>query len=56
MAANLDRIEKVFETSSPMYKVTRTKLITRAGENFTAEGLTYASIFQGLLENGAGVE
>jgi predicted AAA+ superfamily ATPase len=56
MASNLDKIEKIFSESSSSFKVTGKSLITRAAENFTSDGLTYASIFHGLLEKEAGVE
>lgn len=51
MASNLDKIAKIFAESSSTYKVTHKKLITRAEENFASDGLSYASLFKGLLEN-----
>jgi predicted AAA+ superfamily ATPase len=56
MASNLDKIEQVFAGSSSTYEVAYKKLVTRASETFTGDGLSYVSIFQGLLENVAGVE
>jgi predicted AAA+ superfamily ATPase len=56
MASNLDKIEKIFSESSSPFKVTKKSLITRASENFSSDGLTYSSIFHGLLEKDVGVE
>jgi predicted AAA+ superfamily ATPase len=56
MASNLDKIEKIFSESSSPFKVTKKSLITRASENFVSDGLTYSSIFHGLLEKVPGAE
>lgn len=50
MAANLDKLEKVFVERAALHTVTRKKLVTRAQENFISKDLTYVSPVRGLLD------
>ncbi len=50
MAANLDKLQKVLNDRSPLFRVGALKLVSRCDNAFTSQGLTHVSPVAGLID------